>query len=185
VENRRISVEEKAFLLGRGWESSVGAAEGIWVSAAGQEVLLIRDFQVVHCYRCSTARNGMGSVTGSQCTPEGWHEITEKSGADLPPGAVLKSRQWTGDVWSPGSDIQGDAILSRVLRLSGLEQGVNLGGEVDTFDRMIYIHGTNAPEMLGRPASHGCVRLSSEDVIDLFERVETGCRVLITAIACQ
>lgn len=183
MAQRRISVEEEAVLSESRWDTYVGFAEGIWVSAARQQLLLLRDAQIVRCYDCSTARKGLGSVMGSECTPEGWHEITEKIGSGLPPGAVFKARQWTGEVWCPGDDTQGDLILSRVLRLSGLEQGVNLGGEVDTYERLIYIHGTNSPHLLGRPASHGCVRLSSADVIDLFDSVRTGCPVLLTGQA--
>jgi hypothetical protein len=73
-----------------------------------------------------------------------------------------------------------DLILSRIFRLRGLEDGLNRGGKVDTWNRMIYIHGTNHEDQLVRPASHGCIRLSSRDVIDLFRYVRVGDRVLIS-----
>ncbi|MHC5157402.1 MAG: L,D-transpeptidase family protein, partial [Planctomycetota bacterium] len=73
-----------------------------------------------------------------------------------------------------------DLILSRILWLEGLQDGVNRGGNVDSYSRYIYIHGTNAVDDLGRPASAGCVRLDPVEVIDLYDRVEAGTCVLIT-----
>jgi L,D-transpeptidase YbiS len=73
-----------------------------------------------------------------------------------------------------------DLILSRIFRLRGLEDGPNRCGKVDTWNRMIYIRGTNHENQLGRPASHGCIRLSSRDVMDLFRYVRAGKRVLIS-----
>ena len=56
---------------------------------------------------------------------------------------------------------------------------MSLGPGFDSLERFIYIHGTNHPELLGRPASHGCVRMANEDVIRLFERVAEGDPVVI------
>jgi UDP-N-acetylmuramate--alanine ligase len=109
----------------------------------------------------------------------GWHQIGAKIGDGLEMGAVLKDREWTGDVWK-GQNSEKDLILSRVLWLEGLEEGVNRGGNVDTQSRYIYIHGTNAVDDLGKPTSAGCVRLDPGEVIDLYERVEVGTYVLIT-----
>jgi lipoprotein-anchoring transpeptidase ErfK/SrfK len=72
-----------------------------------------------------------------------------------------------------------DWILSRILWLSGVERGRNRLGCVDTFRRYIYIHGTPPAFALGAPASHGCVRMANDDIIDLFERVPVGTRVLL------
>ncbi|MFC1766491.1 L,D-transpeptidase, partial [Planctomycetota bacterium] len=80
----------------------------------------------------------------------------------------------------PGQESQDDLVLTRILWLRGLEPGKNLGGEVDTWSRYIYLHGTNHVQSLGRPTSHGCVRLDPEEVINLFDRVEKNTRVLIT-----
>ena len=95
-------------------------------------------------------------------------------------GAVLKDREWTGEVWDSEQDTKEDLILSRILRLEGLEDGINRGGDVDSWSRYIYIHGTNQIDALGRSASAGCIRLDPQQVIDLFERVDEGCCVLIT-----
>ena len=158
----------------------VGNAMGIWVRVETQQMLLIKNGKILKIYPCSTAAAGTGNINGSNQTPTGWHEIGAKIGADLPAGAVLKERRWTGEVWQNGQASEEDLILSRVLWLRGLEQDHNLGGPVDTWNRYIYIHGTNHVDRLGQPASHGCVRLANEHVIDLFERVEMGCRVFIS-----
>lgn len=128
----------------------------------------------------STARNGAGERQGSGCTPRGLHQVRAKIGEGLPSAAVLRGRRWTGEVWSaelherfPGRDW----ILSRILWLSGCEPGVNRLGEVDTFRRYIYLHGTPDCEPMGVPLSHGCVRLRNADLLQLFPRVPLHCRV--------
>jgi UDP-N-acetylmuramate--alanine ligase len=156
-----------------------GPGTGIWVSIGQQEVFLIENKQIVKRYRCSTAANGAGNKKDSGKTPLGWHRIGAKIGDELTMGAILKDREWTGQVWK-GEDTDKDLILSRILWLEGLEEGINRGGNVDSYGRYIYIHGTNAIDDLGRPTSAGCIRLDPREVIDLYERAETGTRVLIT-----
>jgi L,D-transpeptidase YbiS len=153
---------------------------GLWVRIATQELLVIRDGQVVRTYRCSTAAKGIGNQRDSEKTPLGWHEIGAKIGDGAPAGAVFEERRFKGRVWQPGERTDADLVLSRVLRLRGLQSGYNRGGNVDSWDRCIYIHGTNDIEELGRPSSHGCIRLSPTDAIELFDSVPVGCRVLIT-----
>jgi len=162
------------------WKSYVDNNTGIWVSIKRQELVLIRNKRVVKRYRCSTAVTGVGNVMDSGMTPLGWHRVGAKVGGELAMGAVLKDREWTGEIWKEGEQADNDLILSRILRLEGLEDGNNRGGDVDTWNRYIYIHGTNQVEVLGRPASAGCIRLNSRDVIDLYEQVDEGCCVLIT-----
>ncbi|MEX5586064.1 L,D-transpeptidase family protein [Pseudomonas urmiensis] len=135
----------------------------------------------------STARNGAGEFNGSGCTPRGLHQVRAKIGAGLPLGAVLSSRRWTGEVWSPAlhAAFPGrDWILSRILWLSGCEPGVNRLGRRDTFRRYIYLHGTPDTQPLGIPLSHGCVRLRNVDLLDLFDRVPAHCPVRIDEAAC-
>ncbi|MCC6206868.1 MAG: L,D-transpeptidase [Gammaproteobacteria bacterium] len=131
----------------------------------------------------STARNGPGEMNGSECTPRGWHTIHAKIGAACPPNTVFVGRKPTGELYSkeyaaatPGRDW----ILTRILWLEGLEPGHNCGGEVDSRQRYIYIHGTPDEVSLGAPGSRGCVRVRNDDVIRLFDLVEVGTRVLIT-----
>lgn len=153
----------------------------LWVDVAAQRLWVLESFRAVACLRCSTAERGLGEAEGSFRTPRGWHEVVERIGGDLPAGAVLQSRRWTGRCWSPGVDAAGeeDLVLSRVLWLDGREPGFNRGGEVDSRRRYIYIHGTNHPDRLGVPASHGCVRLACADVIALHDRIDAGHRVWI------
>lgn len=135
----------------------------------------------------SSAANGAGERNGSGCTPRGLHQVRARIGDGLPRGAVLKGRRWTGETWTaelhdafPGRDW----ILSRILWLSGCEPGRNRMGEVDTFRRYIYLHGTPDCEPMGAPLSHGCIRLRNDDLLELFPRVPLHCRVRIDETAC-
>lgn len=105
-------------------------------------------------------------------TPLGKFRICEKIGGDAPAWSVFKSRRPTGEIAVPGGE--GDGILSRILWLEGVEEANR-----NTKDRYIYIHGTNQEHLVGEPASHGCIRLKNEDVIELFGVVPTGTEVEI------
>jgi lipoprotein-anchoring transpeptidase ErfK/SrfK len=147
------------------------------IDLGAQRLRLLDGTRAVREYPVSTAANGPGEILGSGCTPRGRHRIRAKIGADLPAGAVLRGRRWTREIWSPELGTRypdRDWILSRILWLSGVEPGRNRLGCVDTFRRYIYLHGTPDVEALGRPASHGCVRLRNEDVIELFDLVRAG-----------
>ncbi len=143
------------------------------VDVARQRLELWIGEQRVRRYRVSTSRRGVGNRVGSHRTPLGLHRVVRWIGAGRPAGAVFVSRRFTGEI-VPRSQWQGqdgrDLILSRILRLRGLEPGVNRGTGCDSYARFIYIHGTNHEQALGRPASHGCIRMSNRDIIDLFER---------------
>jgi lipoprotein-anchoring transpeptidase ErfK/SrfK len=41
------------------------------------------------------------------------------------------------------------------------------------------IHGSNEPETIGQAVSSGCIRMTNEDVIDLYSRVRVGARVVV------
>ena len=125
-------------------------------------------------YPVSTARNGLGETNGSFCTPRGRHIVRAKIGAGLPINAVLVRRRPTGEIWSPELDAQyagRDWMLTRILWLSGCEVGRNRLGEVDTMRRMIYIHGAPDSAEMGKPGSHGCIRMRNQDVAELFNLV--------------
>lgn len=135
----------------------------------------------------STAANGAGERNGSGCTPRGLHQVRARIGEGLPPGAVLRGRRWTGEIWTPDLHARfpgRDWILTRILWLSGCEPGVNRLGEVDTFRRYIYLHGTPDSEPMGVPRSHGCIRLRNTDLLELFARVPIHCRVRIDEAPC-
>lgn len=175
-----LSRSEKRIIDEAHWTTHVGNELGIWVNSAGQSLYLIFDYQIISVYPCSTAEKGLGNRIDSNQTPPGWHIIGEKVGDALPEGAVFKSRKWTGKIWRPGDAEHEELILSRILWLSGIENGVNRGAPVDSYERYIYIHGTNYEDRIGQPVSKGCVRLTNTHVIDLFDRVELGVKVLIT-----
>lgn len=132
-------------------------------------------------YAVSTSRRPPSNVKNSLGTPRGLHEIAERIGGGQPAGMVFKSRVPTGRHFSeiPGADTETNLITSRILWLRGLEPGVNRGGDVDTYERYVYIHGTNHEARLGAPLSSGCVLMRNLDIIELYEQVRAGDQVLI------
>lgn len=141
-----------------------------------------RDGALLTEYPVSTARNGPGETLGSGCTPRGWHQVRARIGAGAPLNTVFVRRRPTGEIYSealarefPGRDW----ILTRILWLSGLEPGRNRLGDVDSFRRFIYIHGTPDSVPMGVPGSRGCVRMRNRDLLEVFDAVSAGTRVLI------
>jgi len=138
--------------------------------------------KVLFEYPVSTSSFGMGNKNGSFMTPLGEHSIAQKIGADCARNEVFVGRVPQGvleDLRREGHELPEDIITSRILWLQGTEPGVNHGEGIDSYHRYIYIHGTSEEEKIGTPASHGCVRMRNQDVIDLFDQVDEGCRVLI------
>lgn len=156
----------------------------IEISIARQTLHLIEEHnEVVKSYLVSTATNGAGEISGSYCTPRGRHVIRAKIGMGQPENAVFVGRRATGEIWTPELHARfpgRDWILTRILWLSGCEPGFNRMGNVDTMRRFIYIHGSHEMAEMGRPGSIGCIRMSSPDILDLFDRVTPGTPVLIT-----
>lgn len=150
------------------------------VDVERQRLALLIEGEVLAEYPVSTAANGMGGASGSYRTPPGWHRVHRRIGAGAEIGTVFVSREPTGEVWHEETR-DDDLILTRILTLEGLEEGVNLGPGCDSLERYIYLHGTNHKESLGRAASHGCVRLGNADVVALFDQVLEGDPVLIAA----
>lgn len=153
------------------------------VDATAQRMYLVEQGKAVAEWIISTAKKGLGSEKGSDKTPLGVHRIAEKIGAGAPLGTIFKARQNTGQIvdilTTPGADSPADYVTSRILWLDGLEPGLNKGGNVDSKERFIYIHGTGEEGKLGEPASHGCIRMRNKDVIDLFDRVSEDTLVVI------
>ncbi len=147
----------------------------IMVSVARQMLtLLADDGQVLREYAVSTAAAGVGEVPGSYRTPRGRHLIRAKIGAGQPENAVFVRRRPTGEIWTPelaAAHPGRDWILTRILWLSGCEPGFNRGGDCDTMRRYIYIHGSPDSAEMGRPGSHGCIRMRNADLVELFARV--------------
>lgn len=147
-----------------------------------QTLTLFKHAEPWLCYRVSTALNGAGENNNSGCTPRGRHVIRAKIGQYQPIRSVFVARRPTGEIYSEGLAKQHpnrDWILSRILWLSGTEVGINRLGSVDTMRRYIYIHGTPETEPMGVPLSHGCIRMKNADIVDLFDRVSVGARVII------
>jgi lipoprotein-anchoring transpeptidase ErfK/SrfK len=138
--------------------------------------------KIIKEYSISTATKGLGEVVNSYQTPRGLHVIRAKIGADHPINAVFKSRRFTGEIHTPELHAmfpERDWILTRILWLSGLEPGFNRFGDVDTMRRYIYIHGTPDMTPVGRPNSHGCIRMRNQDILELFDAVNYGTKVFI------
>ena len=125
----------------------------------------------------STAVNGTGQQEGSFQTPLGLHRVCEKIGDDEPVGTVFKGRQ---PIRYDGKGDPTALITDRILSLEGLEPGFNSGGEVDSRQRYIYIHGIGDESRLGQPNSQGCIHLGAADLLPLFETISEGTLVLIT-----
>jgi lipoprotein-anchoring transpeptidase ErfK/SrfK len=147
-------------------------ARKIRVSVSDQRMELLEGEKVVRTFTISTSAYGLGTEPGSLKTPLGRFCISEKIGAGAPHGAIFKSRIPTGEIGTEG--VEGDFIQTRILWLHGLEEH-----NANSHDRYIYIHGTNHETDIGRPASHGCVRMRNAEVAELYDLVDEGTEVLI------
>ena len=141
-----------------------------------QNLIVWRNGNAHGSYPVSTSQFGIGQFEGSYQTPPGFHEIDDRIGSHAELGQVFESRVGITMVipsthWSePDSS---DRILTRILRLRGLEPGVNQGPGIDSYERHIYIHGTNQEHRLGSPASHGCIRMGNGNIAELVSRLDT------------
>jgi len=154
----------------------------ISISVPQQRLLLRADDDVLMDVAISTAGNGVGQQMGSECTPSGLHRIRAMIGAGCELNTVFQGRRPTGEIYNSGlarEFPERDWILTRILWLCGMETGKNRLGNVDTMRRYIYIHGTPDDVVLGRPGSHGCIRMRNVDVVRLFDQVDVGTRVEI------
>lgn len=149
-----------------------------------QKMYMLVDGRAVAEWPVSTAEKGVGGRKGSDQTPLGVHRIAEKIGEGAVLGSIFKARRNTGQrvkiLTAPGADSPADYVTSRILWLDGLEPGLNKGGDVDSRERYIYIHGTGEEGRIGTPASHGCIRMRNRDVIDLFNQVDVNTLVVIS-----
>lgn len=144
------------------------------VKSLDQVAELWEENRLLKAYRVSTARNGLGCEEGSYCTPTGKLRVASKIGQGVPVGGVIRSRVPTGEIWfrDPANALAGseeDLVLTRLLWLEGMESHNS-----NTFKRYIYLHGTNQEHLLGTPASHGCIRFSNEDIVEVFDSLQAG-----------
>jgi hypothetical protein len=143
------------------------------ISVPEQRMVVLNQGVPLAYYPVSTSKFGLGDIPGRGYTPLGELEIAGKIGDGLPPGAVLKSRERTGEIVavdSPGRD----PIVTRILWLRGLE-----ARNQNAYGRFIYIHGTPEERNIGRPVSYGCVRMRSRDIIALYDTLGRGAKVFI------
>src|SRR3989449_11059479 len=172
----RCALEAHATLLLALFIASCAAPDPrhqIVVSTREQKLALLDRGNVMAIYPVSTSKFGLGDRPGSRFTPLGQLQIAEKIGDNAPPGAVFKDRRRTGEIIqanSPGRD----PIVTRILWLRGLE-----AQNANAFARDIYIHGTPEEWKIGSPASYGCIRMRSSDIIQLYDIVGVGAAVTI------
>jgi lipoprotein-anchoring transpeptidase ErfK/SrfK len=90
--------------------------------------------------------------------------------------SVTKKAEWPD--WTPPPEmIARQPYLPR--HMAG-GPGNPLGARAMYLGGTVYrIHGTNAPETIGTHVSSGCIRLTNEDVSDLYSRVNVGTRVIV------
>ena len=149
------------------------AGTAIIVSVSEQKLAVIENGQRVAQFPISTSKYGLGDRPRSYATPLGLLEVASKVGAGAPQGAVFKSQRFTGEVLRPNAPGR-DPIVTRILHLRGLE-----AGNARAFERGIYIHGTPEERKIGRPASYGCIRMRSRDVVRVFDATPVGTRIEI------
>ena len=145
----------------------------IVISAREQKLAVLDRGNLMAVYPVSTSKFGLGDWPGSSCTPLGELEVAKKIGDHATPGTVFKDRRRTGEIVAPDSPGR-DPIVTRILWLRGRE-----AQNGNAFARMIYIHGTPEERNIGFPASYGCIRMRSSDIIDLYEIVGPGAEVTI------
>src|SRR5205807_9730558 len=148
--------------------------KNIHISIRDQRLTLRENETPIRNYPVSTSRFGIGTEQGSMKTPTGRFCVAKKIGGDMAGGTIFRSRVPV----NPNEPLPSteDLIMSRILWLDGLDEH-----NANTRDRFIYIHGTRHEDKIGEAASHGCVRMRNEDVIELFELVDEGTPVLIEA----
>ena len=155
----------------------------IAVSIFSQKLILYNKFEIDSVYTISSSKFGEGSKAGSYKTPLGAHYIKEYIGAGLDSLTIFQNRVPTKNkakIISEKKTSEEDIICSRILWLSGLEDGQNKGSGIDSLSRYIYIHGTNEEGLLGVKASHGCIRMSNSDIIDLCDKEISNALIYIS-----
>ena len=166
--------------------SAVTYAENthIEVDISEQRLYLVENSLIKASYPISTSKFGEGNIENSFKTPLGEHSIKEMIGEEAELNTIFTSRINTmrsATIIDQFEDTDNDYVTSRIMWLDGEEDGFNKGGNVDSFRRYIYIHGTHEEGLIGTKASHGCIRMFNYDVIELFNIVNIGTKVLIRA----
>ena len=161
---------------------STDYSELLFVSIDNQKMYHLKDGAIVKKYIISSSEYGTGSEDGSNKTPLGLHKVKEKYGDETPINGRMIGRVFYGQIatlYNDKTKSKTDDVTSRIFWLEGLEKGKNKGEGIDSYKRYIYIHGTSEEGRLGAPASHGCIRMKNNEVIDLYKTIAIGTLVLI------
>ena len=170
---RKLAFSLAALVLLSASSFASGLAPMIVVSVPDQRLAVVENGVCIAKYPVSTSKFGVGDRPHSFATPLGMLQVAAKVGGNAPVGAVFHGQRRTGEILranAPGRD----PIVTRILHLRGLE-----AQNARAFGRGIYIHGTAEERRIGRPASYGCIRMKSRDVVRLFDSVPVGARVEI------
>ena len=151
---------------------ATAARRSVIIDVAIQKLRVFEGRKTIATFPVSTSKFGLGSLEGSLKTPVGRFRIARKIGGTAPLWTIFRSRKNTGKLAKPGG--KDDLVLTRILTLNGLEKQ-----NANSLARYIYLHGTNQEGLIGRPASHGCVRLRNRDVVSLYRMVKKGTPVRI------
>jgi len=153
---------------------SVLASYSIEISISEQRLYLFEENKLIRSYPVSSSAYGEGQVENSLKTPLGMHMIKSKIGTDVEKYDFFVSREHIpqkAKIIHKDADSEDDFITSRIMWLDGLEEGFNKGTNVDSFNRYIYIHGTHEEGLIGKKASHGCIRMLNHDVLELYDLI--------------
>lgn len=153
-----------------------------FASIAEQKLYFFQDGKLIKIWEISTSRNKPSCIENSLGTPLGFHAAADKIGNGEALGMVFKGRIPTGKrYWECDAEEQEKSLITtRIIRLRGLEAGKNQGKGCDTYDRYVYIHGTNHENLIGQPASCGCLHLRNLEIIEFFDRIEDDSIVYIS-----
>ena len=146
----------------------------IVISVPDQKMIVLKNDAPIAEFPVSTSKFALSDAPGSKGTPLGALEIAKKIGDNAPLGMKFKDRKPTGEI-VPADAPGRDPIVSRILWLKGLEPQNH-----NAYGRYIYIHGTAEESKIGTPASFGCIRMRSADVVQLYNIVGIGARVEIS-----
>ena len=149
------------------------------VSVSDQRIAVVENGYILARFPVSTSRYGVGDRFGSYATPMGELEIAGKIGDGAPLGAVFRNRRMTGEILPPNACGR-DPIVTRILWLRGLD-----ACNANAFSRNIYIHGTPVEWLIGHPASFGCIRMRSKDIVQLFDMLPVGALVQVSQAPLQ
>lgn len=154
----------------------------IYIGVKRQKLYVIKSKQLDRVFDISTSSKGSGNKIASFQTPLGMHSVHEKIGRGAAIGTLFVNKKNTYKIVTIDTlenHTKNDEITTRLISLIGTEININKGGDVDTYKRGIYIHGTSNEKSIGKPSSHGCIRMKNIDIIELFKKVHENTLVFL------